>query len=211
MNESGKFVSKQRSNFSMVGNTILRDDRMSLKAKGLYALIQSYITTPNFTLYKGFLENKCKEGKKAFDAGWKELKKSGYLIQHKKKGENSKFYYEYELVEDPFFNNVGYIYIMKNMGKFKIGKASLKATRLGEYTYLPEEPKYFLFRCVTDNKMVESHLHKMFAEKRLRDGKCEWFELNDEDIMLAKQFTEQYECECPFDIKPHFNIEEVQI
>ena len=138
-------------------------------------------------------------------------KKSGYLIQHKKKGENSKFYYEYELVEDPFFNNVGYIYIMKNMEKFKIGKASLKATRLGEYTHLPEEPKYFLFRCVTDNKMVESHLHKMFAEKRLRDGKCEWFELNNEDIMLAKQFTEQYECECPFDIKPHFNIEEVQI
>ena len=47
MNESGKFVSKQRSNFSMVGNTILRDDRMSLKAKidNEYKEIKNYIVS----------------------------------------------------------------------------------------------------------------------------------------------------------------------
>lgn len=102
MNESGKFVSKQRSNFSMVGNTILRDDRMSLKAKGLYALIQSYITTPNFTLYKGFLENKCKEGKKAFDAGWKELKNQVILFNTRKRVKTVSFIMNMNLLKIHF-------------------------------------------------------------------------------------------------------------
>lgn len=49
----GKFR-KKRVNFSMVSNEILRDNSISLKAKGLYSLIQSYVTLENFTLYKGF-------------------------------------------------------------------------------------------------------------------------------------------------------------
>ena len=78
-NSGGKFR-KKKSNFSMISNEIIRDDTVSLKAKGLYALIQSYITLEDFSLYKGFLLSKCKEGKKAFDAAWKELKDAG-LIQ----------------------------------------------------------------------------------------------------------------------------------
>lgn len=77
----GKFR-KKKVNFSMISNEIIRDDTVSLKAKGLYALIQSYITLEDFSLYKGFLLSKCKEGKKAFDAAWKELKDAGYLIQY---------------------------------------------------------------------------------------------------------------------------------
>ena len=55
----GKFRHK-KVNFSMVSNEILRNDAVSLKAKGLYALIQSYITIEDFSLYKGFLLSKCK-------------------------------------------------------------------------------------------------------------------------------------------------------
>lgn len=72
----GKFR-KKKVNFSMISNEIIRDDTVSLKSKGLYALIQSYITLEDFSLYKGFLLSKCKEGKKAFDAAWKELKDAG--------------------------------------------------------------------------------------------------------------------------------------
>lgn len=77
-NSGGKF--RKKINFSMVSNDIIRNDNISLKAKGLYALIQSYITLDDFILYKGFLLSKCKEGKKAFDSAWRELKESGYLI-----------------------------------------------------------------------------------------------------------------------------------
>lgn len=98
-NSGGKFR-KKKSNFSMISNEIIRDDTVSLKAKGLYALIQSYITLEDFSLYKGFLLSKCKEGKKAFDAAWKELKDAGYLIQYQMQDQETKqFYWEYDLVD----------------------------------------------------------------------------------------------------------------
>ena len=95
----GKFRHK-KVNFSMVSNEILRNDAVSLKAKGLYALIQSYITIEDFSLYKGFLLSKCKEGKKAFDAAWKELKDTVYLIQYQMQDPKTKqFYWEYDLID----------------------------------------------------------------------------------------------------------------
>lgn len=94
----GKFRQK-KTNFSMVSNEILRNTHISLKAKGLYALIQSYITLDNFTLYKGFLQSHCLEGKKAFESAWKELKDAGYLVQYRMKDSKNQFYYEYELLD----------------------------------------------------------------------------------------------------------------
>lgn len=99
-NSGGKFR-KKRTNFSMVSNDIIRNDNVSLKAKGLYALIQSYITLENFTLYKGFLQSKCIEGERAFDSAWRELKEKGYLVQYKLKDESNKYFYEYELLDEP--------------------------------------------------------------------------------------------------------------
>ncbi len=97
-NATGRFR-KKRSNFSMVSNEVIRNDDISLKAKGLYALIQSYITIEDFTLYKGFLQSHCSEGKKAFESAWKELKDTGYLVQYRMKDSKNQFYYEYELLD----------------------------------------------------------------------------------------------------------------
>lgn len=99
MGENGLFRHK-RNNFSMVSNELIHDKNVSFKAKGLYCMIQSYVTIPNFTLYKTFLMRNCKEGEKAFEAAWKELKDSGYLVQYKLKDETGKFYYEYELLDE---------------------------------------------------------------------------------------------------------------
>lgn len=97
---SGRFR-KKKTNFSMVSNTIIRDETISLKAKGLYTLIQSYITLDSFTLYKSFLMKKCIEGERAFDSAWKELKEKGYLKQYKMREGARSFYYEYELLDEP--------------------------------------------------------------------------------------------------------------
>lgn len=99
MGENGTFRHK-KNNFSMVSNELIRDKGVSFKAKGLYCMIQSYVTIPNFTLYKTFLMRNCKEGEKAFEAAWKELKDSGYLVQYKLKDETGKFYYEYDLLDE---------------------------------------------------------------------------------------------------------------
>ena len=102
---SGAFR-KKKTSFAQVSNSALRDENLSLKAKGLLALIESYLSLDNFTLYKQFLINKSKDGETAFRSAWKELKDRGYLIQHKLKDEDTKqFYYEYEICDNPHVEN----------------------------------------------------------------------------------------------------------
>lgn len=96
--KNGRFKRKEVP-YSQVSNQALRDENLSLKAKGLYSMIQSYITIPNFILYKKTLYNKCLEKETSFENTWKELKEKGYLVQHKIRDEQGKFYYEYELLD----------------------------------------------------------------------------------------------------------------
>ena len=79
MNKNGRFRNN-KVYFTQVSNEILRDNTISLKAKGLYALIQSYIDANDKYSWKEVLTNKrvlmkcCKEGGVAFENAWKELK-----------------------------------------------------------------------------------------------------------------------------------------
>lgn len=95
---NGKFRSKKIS-FAQVSTAALRDPKLSLKAKGLYSLIQAYISIPNFVLYKNFLMKQCIEKESAFGTTWKELKERGYLVQYRLQNENGTFYYEYDLLD----------------------------------------------------------------------------------------------------------------
>lgn len=98
MVESGKFRRK-KTKFSIVSNSLIHDPEVSLKGKGLYCIIQSFITIPDFVLYKSHLQKSCKEGSKAFETAWRELKNKGYLIQYRVRDERGQFVYEYELLD----------------------------------------------------------------------------------------------------------------
>lgn len=99
--KSGR-IRKKRTFYAQVSNVALRDETMSLKAKGLLALIESYLSLENFVLYKDFLLSKSLDGETAFRGAWKELKEHGYLIQYKFKDNDTKqFYYEYEICDNP--------------------------------------------------------------------------------------------------------------
>lgn len=99
-NQDGIFRHR-KVNFSAVSNSALQDNRLSLKAKGLYSLIQALINKPNYELRKWYLIKQCKEGEKAFDSAWKELKDTGYLkIYRIPSGTNDRFKYEYELLDE---------------------------------------------------------------------------------------------------------------
>ena len=113
--KSGRFR-KKKVNFSMVSNSIIRDKDISLKAKGLYALIQSYITMDDFTLYKSFLMSRCSEGERAFDSAWKELKETGYLKMYKIREGARTFIYEYELLDEPEKPQDGHSVGVQNVG-----------------------------------------------------------------------------------------------
>jgi len=99
--KSGR-IRKKKSYYAQVSNFALRDKTLSLKAKGLLAIIESYLTLDDFVLYKNFLLNKSTDGETSFRGAWKELKDHGYLIQYKYKDEETKqFYYEYEICDNP--------------------------------------------------------------------------------------------------------------
>lgn len=86
--------------FVPISQVVAKDKEISLKAKGLYLLIQSYITIPNFKLYKSYLMSVCVEGQCSFDSAWNELKEKGYLKIYKiAKSDSKGFYYEYQLLD----------------------------------------------------------------------------------------------------------------
>lgn len=103
--QNGKFR-KKRVHFAQVSNIALRDKNLSLKAKGLYSLIQSYITLEDFELYKWYLMSLCKEGRDAFNSAWIELKENGYLKHYRVRGEDGRFYYEYDLLDEPDLSDI---------------------------------------------------------------------------------------------------------
>lgn len=124
MNKSGAFK-KKKVYFSQISNNALRNETLTLKAKGLYSLIQSYLTLEDFTLYKTFLEKKCKEGKKAFESAWKELKESGYLVQERNKDENGHFYWTYDLLDDVNHTPKDHAYKNHTTQKVPYGKGGI--------------------------------------------------------------------------------------
>lgn len=104
MKKNGRFR-KKKVYFTQVSNSALRDKYLSFAAKGLYSLIQSFLTLENFTLYKNYLMEISEEGSTAFNRTWKELKEMGYLKQYKSKDDTGAFYYEYDLLDESEFDD----------------------------------------------------------------------------------------------------------
>ena len=69
--------------FTIITNAALRDTNLSLKAKGLLALMLSEHDGWNFTI-KGF-SVKCKEGVDAVAAIIKELEAQGYVMRRRER------------------------------------------------------------------------------------------------------------------------------
>ena len=75
--ESNISFEKTEANFTIIANHILRDNRVSLKARGLYATIQGFPDSWNMSI-KG-LESILKDGKDSIRASLKELIEFGYI------------------------------------------------------------------------------------------------------------------------------------
>lgn len=98
MNDNGTF--RKKNGFTIAGNTLTRDKKLSLKAKGLYLLIASYITFEDIMLTKSFIFSMCVEKEKAFETVWGELKEEGYLKVYMKPSSKG-WSVEYELLDEP--------------------------------------------------------------------------------------------------------------
>lgn len=90
-------------NYTALSNIVADDQNLSHAAKGLYWQILRNLQKKKWTVYKADLLKNSKEGKKAFNNHWNELKRAGYLKVHRKQNpdDKNKFYYVYELLTVP--------------------------------------------------------------------------------------------------------------
>ena len=115
----------------------------------------------------------------------------GFDIEEEEKQKRKETKKE-KILKESSCNSQGIIYIMKNCGYYKIGRAKKGSTRFLEYTRLPEEPEYIIKQNCKDYKKVEKELHLMFSDKRNRGGSCEWFTLNEKDLKNALDYIERH-------------------
>ena len=94
------FRVERTRDYTVMCNCHLRDQNLSLKAKGLLSIMLSLPDDWNYTT-KG-LAAICKEGTEAIGTGLKELEKAGYIVRRLIRGEHGRITdTEYTIYEQP--------------------------------------------------------------------------------------------------------------
>lgn len=89
-------VNKTRD-FTVMGNTHLRDKNLSLKAVGLLSKMLSFNDGWQFST-RG-LATLCKEGPDAILSALKELEENGYLVRHRGRDDKGRISTEFDIYE----------------------------------------------------------------------------------------------------------------
>ena len=88
------------SGWAQVPNSILNDKNITMKAKGVFAYMQSKPSTWNFSAER--IAEETLEGEKAMRTALKELEKAKYLFRRKYKNEGGTWEWEYILFATPY-------------------------------------------------------------------------------------------------------------
>ena len=88
-----------KNQYAVVPNSVINDSNISLRAKGVFAYIQSKADTWNFSAKN--IAFQCKEGVDAVSAALKELEKFGYLVRTKYQKQTGYWDVEYTLYDCP--------------------------------------------------------------------------------------------------------------
>lgn len=96
--------SKQRD-YTVMNNTFLRDNKLSWKAKGLFAYILSL--PEDWKIYLNELQTHATDGETSLRSAIKELTDNGYIIQKRLKDDKGRWAsYVYQIIENPFVENL---------------------------------------------------------------------------------------------------------
>ena len=96
-----KYTIKNEKDFVQIPNSILTSPDISLKAKGILALMLSLPDNWKFSI-EG-IASKCKESKECISNAIKELESAGYVKRTMKHGDDGKITgMEYEIFEEPY-------------------------------------------------------------------------------------------------------------
>ena len=90
----------KEDNFVIIDKAFLLNEEISLKAKGLLALLLSY--PDDWQFYKAEIVQHTTDKENSLNSGLKELIENGYIVRKQRKDENGKFEgYEYHVYEKP--------------------------------------------------------------------------------------------------------------
>ncbi|MEE8843214.1 MAG: conserved phage C-terminal domain-containing protein [Lentilactobacillus sunkii] len=83
-----RLIKKTRENYTNVSNQLVRDQRLSWKARGIFVYLWSQ--ADNWQFYVGEVQQHATDGKDALQSGLKELEKLGYLLRRTKFTDSGK-------------------------------------------------------------------------------------------------------------------------
>ena len=90
----------KEDNYVIVDKAFLLNEKISLKAKGLLALLLSY--PDNWQFYEAEIVQHAADKANSLSSGLKELIENGYIVRKLGKDETGKFKgYEYHIYEKP--------------------------------------------------------------------------------------------------------------
>jgi len=99
-----KIVVKKKTDYTVISNVFLRDERLSLKSKGLLAYV---LSLPNdWVLYVSELANHHKDGISAIYSAFKELTELGYVRRKRERIDGKLGGIDYIISETPILENL---------------------------------------------------------------------------------------------------------
>lgn len=188
---------EKRSNFTVVDNTFIRDNNLSLKAKGLMLLMLSL--PPQWDYSISGLSAICQEGKTAIRNCLKELEDNYYLIRERRNNEKGYFVYEYilkEIPEQPHTGNLhtdeesaaeahtdkAHIEEQHTENRTQLNKEELKKDLLNKDLYNKER-----VRGITPLEAYEI-LNELVNDRELKELYLEYIQMREEiEVPLTKR------------------------
>ena len=91
---------KKTKAFTQINNAALRNVSLTLKAKGLLAIMMS--CPEDWKFYMDWLQQQSADGREAHQSAMKELERHGYVVREKTKGKGGKFSgWDYVVDDEP--------------------------------------------------------------------------------------------------------------
>lgn len=182
-------IKKKESNFTQVSNVVLRDKRISFKAKGLFCYMYSMDENWNFTLQS--IATQQKDGLDSVKSAMDELKQYAYVIYEKLANGKGLYYLDDEpKVENPNVEN-------PNLGKSTpIKKTNLdKNTNKSDYDSFIDElkAKVPIKSKVTSTTKGRKLFKNIENKEQLIIDYIEYQKLKKEYAIRITDFMEDYE------------------
>lgn len=187
---NGNFVRKHNKdkNFTVIDNGLFKDKRLSLKAKGLMAMLLSF--PENWEFSESGLTALSQDGRTSVRSGLVELEKTGYLLRERARNDKGVFtgtiynLYEIPMLDYPLLENP----TLDNEHNKELSNKELTKSSTKEYSTLARKEEMF-------NEFYKAYPRKVSkanAEKIYMDGKIdeETHKLIMQDMVNRKGSTD---------------------